>query len=79
MAESLRYFISVRCNKKVEFKCFGVFVWWNSIKEWRVKFFYSFSPDSFFPPLNTEGGKTNNKGSKKNPAFALTLKTIKQQ
>ena len=31
------------------------------------------------PPLNTEGGKTNNKGSKKNPAFALTLKTIKQQ
>ena len=34
---------------------------------------------SFFPPLNTEGGKTNNKGSKKNPAFALTLKTIKQQ
>ena len=38
-----------------------------------------FSPDSFFPPLNTEGGKTNNKGSKKNPAFALTLKTIKQQ
>jgi len=42
-------------------------------------FHCSSSPDSFFLLLNTKGGNTNSKGSKKNPAFALTLKTIKQQ
>jgi len=41
--------------------------------------FHSSFPDSFFLPLKTKGGNTNNKGSKKNPAFALALKTIKQQ
>jgi hypothetical protein len=45
----------------------------------RAALFHSPSPDSFFLLLNTKGGKTNNRGSKKNPAFALTLKTIKQQ
>jgi len=45
----------------------------------RAALFHSSSPDSFFLLLNTKGGNTNSKGSKKNPAFALTLKTIKQQ
>jgi len=41
--------------------------------------FHSSSPDSFFLPLKTKGGSTYSKGSKKNPAFALSLMTIKQQ
>ena len=37
------------------------------------------STEYFLRLLNTKDGSTSNKGSKKKPEFALTVRTIKQQ
>jgi hypothetical protein len=69
----------VKVDRKIQIKVFfDAFASVNSSKDSWAKSFYSPSPDSFFPFLNTKCGSTKSKGSKKNPAFALTLKTTKQ-
>jgi len=63
-------------------KVFSAYDWSEVERHEAPSQIVSSSPDSFFLLWNTNGGKANNRGSKENkenPAFALTLKTIKQQ